>query len=188
MEQFFDIFKNYSKLPGQQAQKYHRLVAQGITKNGYKVHTVTSLPVTRNNCDFKFLRAQKSYLGGIEYNYLPVINFPIIKNLLVILSSFFKTLSIIRKNKDCRVMCDVLNISVSTGARIAAKISRTQAVGIVTDVPEFLNSKQKKRKGRMSEKPVTKKVKDATKPKKGEEEGKKVLQKKNFDSYALLRP
>ena len=37
----------------------------------------------------------------------------------------------------------------------------------------------------MSEKPVTKKVKDATKPKKGEEEGKKVLQKKNFDSYAL---
>ena len=143
-EKFFSLFKDYDNLPGQQGQKYHRLTVEGITKNGCKVHTVTSLPVTPKNCSAKFLSASQSISDGIEYNYLPVVNFPIIKNIIVMMSSFFKTLKLIRKNKGSKVVCDILNISVSTGARIAAKLARTEATGIVTDVPAFLSANKEK--------------------------------------------
>lgn len=143
-EKFFTLFKDFNRLPGQQGQKYHRLTVEGITKNGHSVHTVTSLPVTSKNCSVKFLRGEKSVKDGVEYNYLPVVNFPVIKNVFVMISSFFKTLSLIKKHKNSSVICDVLNISVVTGARLAAKITKTKAIGIVTDIPGFLSGNKKK--------------------------------------------
>ena len=142
-EKFFDLFKNYDKLPGQQGQKYHRLTAEGIAKNGCKVHAVTSFPITTENYSGKYIPASKSICDNVEYNYLPVINFPLLKNIVIMISSFFKTLGLIRKNKNCKVICDILNVSVSIGARLAAKLSKTESVGIVTDVPVFLNNNKK---------------------------------------------
>jgi hypothetical protein len=38
------------------------------------------------------------------------------------------------------VICDVLNVSISTGALLAAKITKKHSVGIVTDLPSMLGN------------------------------------------------
>lgn len=141
-EYFYKLFKT-KNLPGQQVQKYHRLLAEGFAKNGIDVSTVSAVPMTSSNTSTKFLKAKKTVSKGIYYNHLPVINIPVLKNAFITLSAFFKTLFLSKKGESS-VICDILNISVSIGARLAAKVAGIPAVGIVTDVPSFLSSDSKK--------------------------------------------
>ncbi len=141
-EYFYKLFKT-KNLPGQQVQKYHRLLTEGFAKNGIDVSTVSAVPMTSSNTSTKFLKAKKTVSKGISYNHLPVINIPVLKNAFITLSAFFKTLFLSKKGESL-VICDILNISVSIGARLAAKVAGVPAVGIVTDVPSFLSSDSKK--------------------------------------------
>lgn len=74
-EYFYKLFKT-KNLPGQQVQKYHRLLAEGFAKNGIDVSTVSAVPMTSSNTSTKFLKAKKTVSKGISYNHLPVINIP----------------------------------------------------------------------------------------------------------------
>lgn len=140
-EYFRKLFEN-KNLPGQQVQKYHRLITEGFNANDINVSTVSALPVTSLNTNIKFLKSKKNKFENITYNYLPVINIPILKNAVTVISSFFKTLSL-AKEKNSVVVCDILNVSVSIGALWGAKLKRIPTVGIVTDIPFFLYSSKK---------------------------------------------
>lgn len=140
-EYFHKLFEN-ENLPGQQVQKYHRLITEGFNANNINVSTVSALPITSSNSNIKFLKSKKNKFENITYNYLPVINIPILKNLLTVISSFFKTLSLAKKENNV-VICDILNVSVSTGALLAAKLKHITTIGIVTDIPFICADKKK---------------------------------------------
>ena len=48
-QDFTKLFENSPQTPGQQAQKYNRLMIQGLAANGAEVRAVTARPVTGAN-------------------------------------------------------------------------------------------------------------------------------------------
>ena len=75
---------------------------------------------------------------GILFHYLPAVFVPGIKHILVWLFSFFYTLFHLDGNTF--VLCNGLTLSVSEGARMAARLRRRPCAAFVTDVPEILGS------------------------------------------------
>lgn len=139
VEKYNDLFGKAKLKPGQQVQKYHRLLVEGLQMNLHsKVNVVSGLPITRANSKKLYLGFQKEKVGETAYHYLPIINIPFIKNILIMITSFFKVLSLGRKNKRSAIICDVLNTSVISGAILAGRILGINIVGIVTDIPAFL--------------------------------------------------
>lgn len=140
---FSSFFKNGNVIPGQQIQKYHRLIMDGLVSNGQYIETITSIPINRSITSKLLFMPMKETKKKINYNYLFVLNIPILKNVGVFFASFFKSLSILLGSKDSVLICDVLNLTVSSGALLASKLSRKKSIGIITDIPGFLLPKNK---------------------------------------------
>ena len=136
-EDFSDLFKNAAKIPGQQAQKFNRLMIKGFAKNGADVYVISSPPINKSNCSARIKLLGKKKTGGVCYRYLPIFNFQGIKNVIVLISSFLHTF-FGAIGKDAAIVCDVLNISVAMGAVNAGRLLRKRCVGIVTDIPELM--------------------------------------------------
>ncbi len=126
--------------PGQQAQKYHRLIAEGFVKNGVDVTTISALPVTAKNCSKKIVVMDDELESGVHYTYLPIFNLRLLKNLFVAIGSFLCTILSFIRFKESIVVCDVLNISVTSGALWASKLMGKKSIGIVTDIPSMITN------------------------------------------------
>jgi len=138
------LFEKSKSIPGQAVQKYHRLLIRGIAKDeGCDITAVCVLPVTRQNYPHLMLNIKDEEEARALYHYISMVNLPGIKNLCAISGAFFTCLGQCIKNKDAVVICDILNMSVSYGAIMAAKVTGRKSVGIVTDVPSLLRSKKK---------------------------------------------
>ena len=68
----------------------------------------------------------------------------------MIVTSFLAVFNECRKSKDTVVICDVLNISSVLGAIMATKILKRESIGIVTDVPMFLEDNNGKFKVKLN--------------------------------------
>lgn len=136
-EEFSALFDGGANIPGQQAQKFNRLMVGGIGKNGAEALVISAPPVTGRNCSRRLVALGKKKAGNTVYRYLPILNIRRIRNPLVMLSSFFHTFFAAVGRKSA-VVCDVLNVSVAMGAVAAGRLLRKPCVGIVTDVPELM--------------------------------------------------
>lgn len=119
---------------GLQVQKYHRLLARGLAQNGAAVH-VLSYHAALNQLEEA---PEQDYEAGVTYQYLFSSRSGKLGNLDVVNQSYTASLEYLRSNPEAFVLCDVLNFSVSLGSVIAARQLRREAVGIITDFPEFL--------------------------------------------------
>lgn len=140
-KKFEKLFANSKNMPGQQVQKYHRLLSQGFIQNDCNIFALTLLPISRQISKKIFYKTSREKDGGINYFYLPIINIPILKNLVGIFQSFIVALKYMRSNKNIIIIGDALNISINIGVLLAAKLTATPSVGIVTDLPRFLQGK-----------------------------------------------
>ena len=136
---FNNLFENAIIRPAQQTQKYHRLMVEGLVRNGgTSIKVLSAVPVNRSISAQFYYKSEIESVNGIEYIYLPFINWPIIRQILLFFTCFFSVLKWVLKNKEGVIICDVLNISVSFAAVLASKITPASSVGIVTDVPAVL--------------------------------------------------
>ena len=136
---FKELFHESKEKPGQQVQKYDRLLAEGLAiQDGVEVHAVTSLPITQGNYAGKRLHASEEIQENIHYNYLKVINIHRWKDIFTVVSAYHKTKELCKLDDDTILLCDILNAPVSLGAVLAAKVKRKRTIGIVTDVPDIL--------------------------------------------------
>lgn len=126
---------------GMQIQKYHRLLAHGLYKNGV---AVTALSYQKNIQEIT--EKERECDGKICYHYVKAFRNRCFAHVSVVLKALCKTWKLLRNNKEMFVICDVLNLSVATGAMLAARILRREIIGIVTDFPEMLNGKMPVRK------------------------------------------
>ncbi len=136
---FYKLFDDYSKMPGQQYQKYHKLLIEGFKANSCTINMVSGIPVTSKNHRKRYFKAESENINNVAYHYVALINFPIIKNIFVVLGSIVECIKISASNKKCTVIVDVLSISSAIGALIASKVLKLRSVGIVTDIPNFLS-------------------------------------------------
>lgn len=139
-----DLFKN-NTYAGFQVQKFHQLLCNGFAFNKCDIQILSALPVTRKNCNKMFIKKSYEKEGSIFYNYLTVINLPILKNIFIILTAMIEMFKLAKCKDNVFLIADCLNQSVSLGAVIASKILKIKSIGIITDLPDFLSDKGKNR-------------------------------------------
>lgn len=130
-----DIHVRYRRNPGFAMQKFNRLVAEGLVAAGAAVSTLSAVPLQKGEsptwCQFP-----SETCRGVRYRYIPFLNVEGIKQLMVLLYTFFYVLLWgMKGGKDKRVVCDVLNVSVCLGALLASKLNGLTTCGIITDLP-----------------------------------------------------
>ena len=136
-EDFAQLFRGSAKIPGQQAQKFSRLMIKGLAGNNVETVALSGIPVTYTNCKKRFIGAKKHEKDGVLWHYPSVLNVRRIKNLWQMSAVFFKTAGYCMK-RDSAVVCDVLNASVSYGAALAARLMGRECIGVVTDLPHLM--------------------------------------------------
>lgn len=124
--------------PGYASAKFHRLIINGLLSNLVDTHSLATIPANQN-CKQKIWIYHSEVENDIYYNYVPVVNIPIIKHICILLYSFFYILiwGAFRK-KDRFIILDVLNISLCVSAIAACRITGVRTVGIVTDMPGLM--------------------------------------------------
>ena len=140
-ESFLDLFKDTKKVPGQQAQKFNRLMQEGLAQNSMKVYATTGRPITAENSTKKFYRAVNiKRKDNLTYHYCSTLNCPGLKSLWQFITVLFNVVIGLREGTSV-VVIDVLNASIAYAAALAAQIRQCPCVAIVTDLPELMSTK-----------------------------------------------
>lgn len=120
---------NYS---GYTEPKFHRLITEGIVKNGVDVIALSTPYVSSS-----FYNSEKNDVeNGVEYKYISTVEIPIIRHLCILLNVFFNLLyhKLRCHREEFIVVCDALNISLCLGALICRSFG-VKTIGLVTDMP-----------------------------------------------------
>lgn len=137
---FEQLFKESKVKLAQQAQKYHRLMVEGLYKNNMTINVLSPLPINRDISRKLYFKREQEIENGINFEYLPFFNLPLIRQFWIMITGICYIIKWCFRNKEGIVIADVLDISISTAVLLASKITKTPSVGIVTDVPSFLTS------------------------------------------------
>jgi len=157
-EDVFGKVLGYGKgSPGQQAQKYNKLLANGIAQNNRDILMLSAPPVPPGSRFFKTTKIEPCEDSGISYKFLKVLDVPVIKNVYTFLQAKKEIKRIAKAApRDVCVVCDLLTLSASLGALKAAEKLGVRSCGIVTDLPEYLAGKPSgKRYARLYKKAVS---------------------------------
>lgn len=123
----------------QQAQKYNLLLAEGLAACGAKVCLISTRPINRTIVKQRWLKGEQEQINGVDFRYVPFVNYPIWRNLCLFFGVFVRVLFSPSKRKHTVVVCDTLNISAAQAAYMAAALRGFKKIGIVTDVPGQLS-------------------------------------------------
>lgn len=141
-EKYTEYVESKGARVSQQAQKYNLLLAEGLLENGAKVDIISSRPINRRLYTKLWFKGERESVNGIDFHYVPFVNYKIFRNVFVLFSVFFKVLFSKNKKDETVVICDALNIVATMAALAASGIRRYKTVGIVTDVPCHLSNMQ----------------------------------------------
>ena len=157
----FEYIKEISfKCPSLCEQKYHRVLAEGLfLENRKKLSALSVLPISKKTCKKLCVQVKKDFDDCTEYHYISVFNVPIIKQLWQMIVGFFFCFFKCLKNRRAKIICDMLCGSVAKGARLAAKITKTEFTGIITDIPTFFEGGEQ---SNISNKLLFKQMRDCT--------------------------
>ena len=145
-QKYKELFADCKNKPGQAVMKYHRLLTKGLqAQKGVSVEALSSLPVTRLNCERKIIRGGKERDCNVTIHYPAIINFPGLKHIGVFLQSFVTIAGILRKNRKEHtvLICDGLMQTMSLVTLFASKIFGLKNVCILTDVPGIMVGSEK---------------------------------------------
>lgn len=139
-----DIYNRTKSNPGFAVQKFNRLLAIGLIKNGAQVSTMSAPPILSGYTNKLYIRFQNEIEDGISYSYTPYFRSTIIKRLIAFIYTFFKVLAFgSSSSREKAIICDVLNISVCMAAVLASKLNKTKIIGVVTDLPGLMVSEDR---------------------------------------------
>jgi len=136
------LYNSSSTKPLQSIQKFHRLFAEGIklSDDTVIVETLSSVPVPANHKKWLW-KIPKEKFNNINYRYIPFINIPFLKDIIIIFYSFFRIV-IWRfsniKNGNKIIVCDVLKLGITVSAIMACKLTGIKVLAIVTDLPGLM--------------------------------------------------
>lgn len=164
-----DEFRRTGKNPGFAVQKFSRLLVKGMIANGADVLAFSKH--INGDSNKSFMPSIKETEKGVNYRYIPYINVPIIKHVcLFFYSLLYITLWGLGNRHEKAIVCDVLSVSTTMGALVAAKINRVLCVAVVTDIFSLMAKKNSRHQSF--------KVKFASKL--------NALYSHSFDKYILL--
>ena len=118
-------------------QKYYRLIALGLKKNGVGVSTASTIPISK--CSKTWLKLNSVIEDGINYSYVKIINIAILRQLFIFFYTIFICIKWYIKNRKSEkfILVDVLNVSTSLGA-LSLKLFGIHVMGLMTDMPGLM--------------------------------------------------
>ena len=124
------LMETYKFDNGQQSQKYHNLLSQGIVaQKGEKVTALTTLYINRRITKKIIFKKECETSNGISYIYTSFINFPVLRQLSLLGGVFINTFKWIATQKDERIIiCDAQMVSSVLGCLLAAKIKKCKVI------------------------------------------------------------
>lgn len=140
-DEIIEAYYDKGKAPKYAANKYHRLLSSGLAENGVRVRTYSTLPISKVTSSKKLVRWRKSVEGNLVKQYISYVNMSVIKHAIFAAKAFFKTLF---SPGSTVVIYDVLVMSASFGAVLAAKLRGIKCIGIVTDLPMYIDNNPKR--------------------------------------------
>lgn len=141
---YFNLLFDVSKhKPGQQVQRFHRLILEGLITNKVIVDTISIPPISKQITNRFFYKSQKEIQAGINFNHLKVVNIFLLKHVFYFVESVIISFRKFKKHKNIYLVCDVLNISAVAGVLLISKMFNIKSTGIVTDLPSHLVSNKK---------------------------------------------
>ena len=118
-----------------QAQKYHRLMIEGLSENrDDKVTVISAIPTNRKWSRKVFFSGECETIGQVKYQYVPFVNLPILRQI----SLYFETKKALKKaeiNNHTIFICDIWHFSMASAARKIGNSRHINTIGIFTDVP-----------------------------------------------------
>lgn len=131
------LFDKYKVTDVNAAQNFFSLIAYGLKFNTEKAVTVNGILPINSNKQSKLLwifRSERE--DGIQYNYIPLVNLPLIKNIFLVFYLFFQILfkKNVSKHNDI-IILDYLRFSINLPVTLACKIRGIKTLVIVTDNP-----------------------------------------------------
>ncbi len=121
--------------------KFHHLIIDGfLAHKNINVYSLVGRAVSKKFHSGIYWKNVKENSNNISYEHIGFINLPIIKNIMVSVAYFFKTLKWIKKNKDndkC-IIVDAAYITVIPFINLATKIKHCKKVAIVCDIYEYM--------------------------------------------------
>ncbi len=172
-KQFNCLVKNGYNHDLPQAQKYHRLLMEGLAAiDGIDITAVTARPIDSALTKKRWFKSEKEIANYITYYYLPLINIKVIRQALLYYSAK-KKINRELSDKETAVVCDIWNQSIAEAAKRICHKRKIPIVGIVTDVPGHRSSAYEKRSviGRLISKMTDARL---------------VSSANNYDGYLLL--
>jgi glycosyltransferase involved in cell wall biosynthesis len=119
-------------------------------KESCNITTLSIIPVNSVSHKKRFWNLSPEIIRNVRYNYVPMINLPLIKNIIVFLYCFFKisfwNLFMDKSNK--LIICDALNLSQAAAALLACKITNKNIIAIITDLPNMMVANSSKLKSK----------------------------------------
>jgi glycosyltransferase involved in cell wall biosynthesis len=134
---FDELFHKYNAKSGNATQNFFKLLAEGFALNPNTSVTVNSLlPVNSKDQKNIFWKYKPDKENNINYRYIPLINIPVLRNILLNIFVFFRIL-FTRFPVDANnvILVDFLRFSVNLSVVLASKIKGINVVTIVTDLP-----------------------------------------------------
>ena len=131
----------------QAAPKFYKLLFNGLAEcdDVMQIETISTLPISELTHDKRFWLLPQETEGKIEYNYVPIINLGLLKNLVAFIICFFKVLFWgLGKRKGKVIICDVLAFSSAAATWLATRINRIKVVAIITDIPGMITLDKRK--------------------------------------------
>ncbi|MDY6366921.1 MAG: glycosyltransferase [Clostridia bacterium] len=118
-------------------QKYHGLLIKGLKENGADVYCVSGLPINRSVTKKLFISEKDEVEDGVFYHYIDTVNLPLFRQLGIYTGSRHSVKKAKKRESDCFIICDCLNLANAFGMLKGAKKRKIPIVFIVTDLPEF---------------------------------------------------
>lgn len=142
------LFESSSVKPGSAPQKFNRLLAEGLSQDEGQnsIVTLSEIPIPSGSNKKIFWNLSSESEGRICYNYVPMINLPVLKSAFVLVTSFFKLAYLILASKaeDKIIICDVVSVPLSVSAFLTSKLLRIKSIAIVTDLPSIHHDEKSK--------------------------------------------
>ncbi len=143
--EFARLVKNGYNHDLPQAQKYHLLLAEGLAEiDDVTVLAVTARPIDASLTRKKFFRGKEERCGKVHYQYLPLINLPLLRPVLQRICA--KKMIRKKRTHDSVIVCDIWNQSIASAARQVGKRFHIPVIGIITDLPGHRSDAYKKQK------------------------------------------
>lgn len=130
------IYNSLKSRPHQAAVKFNNLLIEGLAKNNNEVHCLLTID---DSVSGEFYKIKSKKINNITYYFMREksdAKFKYFRRIFSIIKLCFSIL----KEKNTVIICDFLNYSLSLTAVFIGKFLGRKSVGVVTDLPEYLNN------------------------------------------------